>query len=329
MTFVVLTEQEVIELLPLDDAIEVVEQALSSSARGSISFPLRSIVRPPDTETMLGLMPAHRSTPEPAFGVKVTCIVPSNPERGLDSHQGVVLLFDGSSGQLLAVVHGAIVTALRTAAASAVATRALALPDAHSLLIIGSGFQARWHLRAIARVRPLRRVRIWSRTAENAAKLIEEAKAEGVDFDLGLATNLEDAVGEADIIVTATSSSEPILCGEWLRPGTHINAIGSSVPANRELDADTVASCVMFVDSRESARAESGDILLAAREVELPEGLIRAELGEVLTGAADGRLSGDEVTVYNSLGVAAEDLATAEFLFARAKGQGRGVSVPF
>jgi ornithine cyclodeaminase/alanine dehydrogenase-like protein (mu-crystallin family) len=322
----VLSHDDVRRLLPMDECIELMAQALADLALGQAWQPLRFVVRPPDEQSLMGLMPAHRSGPRPAYGLKTVCIFPGNPGRGLDMHQGGVLLFDGETGQPRALLNASAVTAIRTAAVSAVATRALARSDARELAVLGSGVQARAHLDAMAQVRPFERARVWSRTPDHAQAFASEADA---PFPVEAVESAEDAVRDADVVVTATSAREPIVKREWLAPGAHINAVGSSIPTTRELDAATVSAAALFADSRESLFNESGDYLFAVEEAGIGPDHVRAELGEVLTGSGEGRGSAEELTVFKSLGLAVEDLAAAEHVYARAGSEGAGVAVAF
>jgi ornithine cyclodeaminase/alanine dehydrogenase-like protein (mu-crystallin family) len=322
----VLSEADVERLLPMEECIEVMADALASLARGELYQPLRSIVRPPDGSGFIGLMPAHRAAAPAAFGLKAINIIPDNPARGLDAHQGAVLLSDGETGELIAVLNASPITAIRTAAVSAVATRALAQEDASELAILGAGVQARSHLQAMAAVRSFDRARIWSRTRAHAERLAAEA---GAAFPVEVAESAEAAVRGADVVVTATSSPTPVLQRAWLADGAHVNAVGSSLPTTRELDAETVAAASLFVDRRESTENESGDYLIALSEGAIGPGHIRAELGEVLVGAAPGRTSNAELTLFKSLGIAVEDLAAAQHVVARARESGTGTEVAF
>jgi ornithine cyclodeaminase/alanine dehydrogenase-like protein (mu-crystallin family) len=326
MELLALAHDDVKRLLPMEECIDLMAQVLADLARGSVWQPLRFVVRPPDEGSLMGLMPAHRSAPRAAYGLKAVCIFPGNPERGLDAHQGGVLLFDGETGELRALVDASAVTAIRTAAVSAVATRLLARDDARELAVLGSGIQARAHLEAMANVRPFERARLWSRTPEHARAFAAEAAA---PFPVEAVETAEDAVRKADVVVTATAARDPVVEREWLAPGVHVNAVGSSIPVARELDAATVAAAALFVDSRESAVNEAGDYLYAVQELGIGPAHIRAELGEVLTGSQPGRGSANELTVFKSLGVAAEDLAAAEHVYARALAAGAGTVVPF
>ncbi len=316
----VLSHDDVRRLLPMDECIELMEAALSDLARGRAWQPLRFVIRPPEEQTLMGLMPAHRSEPQRAYGLKAICIFPENPARGLDAHQGGVLLCDGETGQLRALLDASAVTAVRTAAVSAVATRALAREDARELAILGAGVQARSHLEALPHVRSFEKVRIWSRTPEHARAVAGET-----ELAVEVAESAEAAVAGADVVVTATSSREPVLERSWLAPGVHVNAVGSSIPTARELDDETMAEAALFCDARESLVNEAGDYLLAG----LGPDSIRAELGEVLIGSAEGRRDTEELTVFKSLGLGVEDLAAAEHVYERARAEGVGSAVPF
>jgi ornithine cyclodeaminase/alanine dehydrogenase-like protein (mu-crystallin family) len=322
----VLGHDDVKRLLPMDECVELMEGVLADLARGSVWQPLRFVIRPPEEPSLMGLMPAHRSAPTASYGLKVICIFPSNAERGLDLHQGGVLLFDGETGELRALLDASAVTAVRTAAVSGVATRLLARKDARRLAILGSGVQARSHLEAMAVVGEFEDARVWSRTPERAAAFAADAQA---PFPVKAVETAEEALRGADVVVTATTSAEPIVRREWLAPGAHVNAVGSSIPTTRELDADTMAAAALFADARESMVNEGGDYLLAVPEAGIGPEHIRAELGEILIGSKDGRRSDDELTVFKSLGLAAEDLAAAEHVYSRAQAEGAGTTVPF
>jgi ornithine cyclodeaminase len=322
----VLPHDDVKRLLPMEDCIELMAEVLADLARGSVWQPLRFVIRPPNEPSLMGLMPGHRSQPQPAYGLKVICIFPGNPAKGIDAHQGGVLLFDGETGVPRALLDASAVTEIRTAAVSGVATRLLAREDTKELAILGSGVQARSHLEAMAKVRPFTLARVWSQTPEHARTFAAEAAA---PFPVESVDTAEEAVRGADVVVTATSAREPLVTHEWLAPGAHVNAVGSSIPTARELDADTVAAAALFADTRESMLNEGGDYLFAVRERGIGPEHIRAELGEVLIGAREGRRSADELTVFKSLGVAVEDLAAAELVYARAQDAGAGTAVPW
>lgn len=318
----VLSDTEVEELLDPAGCVAAMTHAFLALARHEVHQPLRSMIRPPGEESLIGLMPVHRAGERPLYGLKTVCVVPSNAARGLDPHQGTVSLFDGETGQTIAVMNAAPITAIRTAACSAVATEALARKDARVLAVVGTGHQAHAHLDVLPALRAYERVLVGGRSAEKAA---ETASAHGAEAT----ASIEDAVREADVVVTATSSEEPVLRREWLKPGAHVNAMGACFPHTRELDSETIAGAALFVDRRESAEAESGDYLIALAESAIAESHIRAELGEVLAGSAPGRVSDDELTVFDSLGLAVEDLFAAEYLLRRAEETGRGIKVAF
>jgi ornithine cyclodeaminase len=327
MKVLVLTKEHIERLLSMDDCIGVMSDALASLARGDVHQPLRTIVQPPAASGLMALMPAYIAQP-PAYGLKAICVFPRNPAQGKDAHQGGVLLFSCETGELLALMNASAITAIRTAAVSGVATRALAREDARSLAIIGSGVQARTHLAAMAAVRPLERARVVSRNADNAKRMVQELQP-AFPFPLEAVVDAEQAVRGADLIVTATNSPEPVLNRSWIRAGAHINAVGASQRTKRELDTATVRAASLFVDRRESAVNEAGDYLLAAGEAGLGVDHIKAELGEVLIGAKPGRASAEEITCFKSLGLAVEDVAAADHLYRRAQEQRAGQWVEF
>jgi len=318
----VIGERDVEELLDPAGCVAAMEEAFLALARGRVHLPLRPVVRPPGESSLLGLMPVHRGGERAAYALKAICIVPDNPGRGLDPHQGTVTLFDGVSGRTLAVLNASPITAIRTAACSAVAARTLARADARVLAVVGAGHQARAHLRVLPAVLPFQEVRVASRSADRARRLAAETGA-------AAAASVEEALRGADVVVTATSAREPVLRREWLSPGAHVNAVGACFPGTRELDSATVAASAFFVDRRESAENEAGDYLLALAEGAIGPGHIRAELGEVLAGTKPGRASADEITVFESLGLAVEDLFAAEYVVRRARELGRGTLVEF
>ena len=321
MSVLVLSEPEVRSLLDMESCIEAMADVLASLARGELHQPLRSVVKPP-TDELLGLMPAWRGGDEPVFSLKEIVVAPGNSAQGLDPHQGAVLLHDGVTGRLRAILNASPITEIRTAAVSAVATRALARPASAVVAILGSGVQGRSHVAAMRAVLPDAELRIWSRTPEHTTGLALQSHATGCE-------SVAEALDGADVVCTTTSSREPILERGWLAPGAHVNAVGSSVPWARELDAETVVAASLFVDRRESTQNESGDYLAAVEERGIGPDHIRAELGEVLAGLHAGRTSDDELTVFKSLGLAVEDLAAAELCVARARERGIGVEVDF
>jgi ornithine cyclodeaminase len=272
-------------------------------------------------------MPAYLAQP-PALGVKAISVFPGNLGTEYDAHQGAVLLFDVAYGRLLAMMDATEITAIRTAAVSGVATRLLARAEAADLAIIGSGVQARTHLEAMLLVRPIRRVRVWSRTPEHARHFAEAASARhGITVEP--APTARDAVAAADLICVATSSPDPVLHGEWIAEGAHINAVGASQPSARELDTAAVVRSRLFVDRIESALNEAGDFLIPKREGAIGDDHIRGEIGDLLLGRVAGRTSPHEVTLFKSLGLAVEDLAAAHHIYMRAQESGAGTWVEF
>ncbi|MCU1244949.1 MAG: hypothetical protein JWN02_859 [Acidobacteria bacterium] len=317
----IFSERDVETLLPMGECIDLMASALAALARGEVHNPLRQALRAPGAPGLLGLMPAYRSGDTSYYGLKEVCVFPGNPARGLDTHLGAVLLHSGETGELLAIANASAITAIRTAAVSALATRLLARSDARVLAIIGAGVQGRAHLEAIPLVREVDEIRLYSRSGDKAAALAAH------DPRVRVAGSVEEAVRGAEIIVTATSSREPVLLRQWLADGVHINAVGSSVASAREVDSATMAAASLFVDRRESTVNESGDYLFALREGAIGEDHIRAELGEVLTGTAAGRRSPGEITLFKSLGLAVEDLFAVAHLYEKSRAGGVGTTV--
>jgi ornithine cyclodeaminase/alanine dehydrogenase-like protein (mu-crystallin family) len=312
----ILSHKDLAQALPMEECIEAMAAVLAANARGETHQPLRSVTVPPASEGFMGLMPAHRGGARPLFSLKAVCIFPGNPSRGLDAHQGTVTLFDGETGVPSAILDASALTEIRTAAVSALATRLLAREDVRTLAILGSGVQAAAHLRALKLVRDFDQVRVYSPTRAHAERL-------GVQ----VAASAQEAVRDADVVVTATNAREPVLERAWLAEGAHVNAAGASSPASRELDTATVAAAALFCDSRESLEHEAGEYRLA-----LDEGLIDAEhvcasLGEVAAGLHPGRTSPREITLFRSLGLGIEDMAAAEHAVDNARRLGLGTEV--
>jgi ornithine cyclodeaminase/alanine dehydrogenase-like protein (mu-crystallin family) len=322
MGVLVLNQAEVEQLLDMEGCIDAMSEALASLARGEVHVPLRFVVKPEGEPSLIGLMPAHRGGATPLYSLKTVCVFPDNPKRGLDAHQGTVTLFDGETGEVRALMNASAITAIRTAAVSAVATRLLARDDARELGVLGAGVQARSHLEALRLVRDFDRVRIYSPTAEHAQSLADEAGAEAVG-------SAEEAVRGADVVVTATSSTDPVLQRDWLKEGAHVNVVGGRPPQMRELDVATVADSSFYVDRRESAENEAFDYRDALEAGAIGPDHIRGEIGEVLIGARPGRSAPDELTVFRSLGLAVEDLAAAEYVVRKAQETGTGTEVDF
>ena len=325
MQILIVNQDEVRRLLPMAECLDVMARTLAALARGEALLPLRQVLMLPGGQGAFGAMPAHLSSP-PAVGIKVITVFPGNHGTAYDSHQGAVLLFETERGRLLAVMDASSITAIRTAAVSGVATRALARADASTLALLGSGVQAATHLEAVALVRPLRRVRVWSRDPAHVARFVDPARKRH-GFAIEAAPSAREAVADADVVCTVTASREPVLEGAWLRAGTHVNAVGASLRTARELDSAAVARARVFVDRRESAANEAGDLLMARAEGAIGDDHVQGELGEVLLGRVDGRRTPDEITVFKSLGLAVEDVASAHHIHARAQAAGMGTWV--
>lgn len=303
--------------------IDLMADALASLARGDALLPLRTVIRLGDGRSALAAMPAVLG---PSIGAKIITVFPSNEGTPYESHIGVVLYFDDRNGRLLAIIDASTVTAIRTAAVSGLATRWLSRADASELAILGSGVQAMTHLEAMRCVRDIRRVRVWSRRGENAERFARDATARfGVVAEA--VPTAERAVRDADIVCTTTAAREPVLLGEWLTSGSHVNAVGASVAAARELDTEAVVRSRLFVDRRESTLAEAGDFLIPRDEGAIANDHIVAELGDVVIGRVVGRRSSAEVTLFKSLGLAIEDVASARLIHERASAEGVGTWV--
>jgi ornithine cyclodeaminase/alanine dehydrogenase-like protein (mu-crystallin family) len=321
---IVLASHHVRELLTYRECADVMRGALAGLARGRIQQPLRTVVKLRDAAGFMGLMPAY--SPEDGYGLKALVITPGNPAIGKDAHQGGVLLFDAGTGEPLSLVNASAVTEIRTAAVSAVATDLLARPGAAELAIIGTGVQGRAHAHAIAATRPLTGVRLAGRDPARTRAVAAELSAQ-LSVPVSGCDAVSEAVAGADIVVTATSSRVPVLRREWLAAGTHVNAVGACLPGDREIDIATMAEAAIFADRRESVSHEAGDFLLAQGEGVINP--VRAELGELLTGTAPGRGGDDEITVFESLGLAVEDLAAASYLYEKATRLGIGTAADF
>jgi thiomorpholine-carboxylate dehydrogenase len=292
---VFLNEEQVRQHLRIAELIPAMEKALIDFSAGKVTQPVRSVINVKGAGGFLGLMPALTSD---GLGLKAVTFYPSNAERGIPTHMAMISLFDLETGTPLAIMDGRLITETRTAAVSAVATKLLARVDAKVLGILGSGVQARSHVEALRLVRTFQEIRVWSPTREHAQRLATEIG--------GKASSAEEAVRGADVIVTATSSKTPVLKGAWLKPGCHVNAVGACRPDWRELDDEAMRHSVVFVDSREGAMKESGDVILSSVK-------IYAELGEALAGKVPPRAN--ETTIFKSLGMAVEDIAAAMLVY--------------
>ena len=291
----ILDERAVRDLLSMEELIPAMAKAMDDLSSGKVVQPGRVMLPVAEHQGFLGLMPAYGG----ALGAKLVAFYPNN--QGIPSHHAMILLFKPETGEPLVTMDGRLITEMRTAAVSAVATRLLARPEASVLGILGSGVQARSHLAALRLVRTIREVRVWS--PRNAAAFARE-------FGVRAVPSAEEAVRGSDIVVVATSSQTPVLSGAWLAPGTHINAVGAPRPTWRELDDDALRKARLYVEQREAATRESGDVIAA--------GKIFAEIGEVVAGRKPGRQSADEITLYKSVGVAVQDIVSAELVYRKA-----------
>jgi ornithine cyclodeaminase len=309
------------------ECVDVMAEALRTLARGEAVLPLRTMVWLPDRRGLLGLMPAYLGSPA-ILGLKVVSVMPGNHGTEYGSHQGTVMLFEVEHGCAVAVMDASSITEIRTAAVSGVATRALARQDAADLAILGSGVQARSHLEAMAAVRSLRRVRVWSRSLDRARAFAErESRRTGLRIEV--CASAREAVADANLVCTTTGAKTPVLEGAWLAPGVHVNAVGACFKDTRELDTAAMAQARLIVDRRESALHEAGDFLIARAEGAFGDDHIAGELGEVLVGEAVGRRTPEERTVFKSLGIAIEDLAAAHHVWRKAESLDRGIALDF
>jgi ornithine cyclodeaminase/alanine dehydrogenase-like protein (mu-crystallin family) len=312
---------DVKRLLPVGDCINAMETAFHALARDRAVQPLRTVIHVPGGQDSLYVMPAHVSGEDAdSLAVKLVSLFPGNAGRGLDTHQGAVVLLDNVTGRVRALIEAGSLTGIRTAAVSALATRYLAIPEATELAILGAGVEAATHLEAMLAVRPLQHVRVWSRTAARALKFARDMAARhGIPVEV--ANDAKTAVDGAHIICTVTAARQPVLKGRWLAAGAHVNAVGASTPDARELDTQAIVNAALWVDSRAAAESEAGDYLIARAEAGSAV-VIRGELGDLVTGRLPGRTSADEITIFKSLGLAIEDAAAARLLWKRALGAG-------
>jgi ornithine cyclodeaminase/alanine dehydrogenase-like protein (mu-crystallin family) len=323
----VLRGAEIRALLPMTECIELMRGAMIALSEGRAAAPLRSVMTLPGTRGMLGNMPGYLAEPE-CFGVKLVSLMTRAEPRRYSSHLGLVVLFEPHNGCPVAILDAAEITAIRTAAASGLATRLLARPEACDLALLGAGEQARSHLEAMLAVKSLRRVRLWARDRAKAEAFAErEGGRHGVTVET--AGTVREAVAGADLICTLTRAREPILKGDWIAGGAHLNVVGSSVASAAEIDTAAVVRARFFVDWRDSTLNEGGEFLRALRDGAVSVAHIAADIGEVASGARPGRTSPGEVTLYKSLGVAPQDLSTAHYVLEKARAAGVGQVIEF
>ncbi len=316
------TAAEIETLFPMDRAIAAARSAMRQVSSGDTLLPLRQFLAIPDAPGKMAVMPGYIAHP-PRFGLKTV----SKFTNAAHSHVGTVQLYDATNGQLLAIIEGGTLTAIRTAAASALATDLLARPDSHHLAILGTGEQARRHIEAMAAVRPISQIRIWGRNARNAEALA--ATLRNADMPAIVAATVAEAVADADIICTTTAAATPILHGQHVRPGTHVNLVGSAIPTTAEADTALVAMSQFYGDYRAATLAQAGEFRNA-----IASGLITAdhligEIGELILGRIPGRQGDTAITLYKSLGVTAQDLTAADAILeaARARGMGHEINL--
>jgi alanine dehydrogenase len=321
----VLSEQEVQRLLDIDELIAALKQAHVQYSRGKAVMPVRLVVPLPQIQGRITSMPGFL-TDDKALGMKIVTYFQENPKKNLPAILATIFLFGAETGKIIATMDGSYITAIRTACASAMATESLANARTPVLGILGAGVQARAHIQALSRVRKLECIRLYSPSGTSAAAIKKEM-APRLNCVIEVADNAESAVRDADLLATVTTSKEPILQLDWLKPGVHINAVGSHRPDLREIDGVTLAGATIVVDSREAIMAECGDILLALKEKNIGENAIHAEIGEVLAGTKAARRNSDEITLYKSVGIAIQDVAAAHLVYRKALEKSVGTKV--
>lgn len=314
------TAAEIESLFPMDRAIAAARSAMRQVSSGDTLLPLRQFLAIPDAPGKMAVMPGYIAHP-PRFGLKTV----SKFTNAAHSHVGTVQLYDATNGQLLAIIEGGTLTAIRTAAASALATDLLARPDSHHLAILGTGEQARRHIEAMAAVRPISQIRIWGRNARNAEALA--ATLRNADMPAIVAATVAEAVADADIVCTTTPAATPILHGQHVRPGTHVNLVGSAIPTTAEADTALVAMSQFYGDYRAATLAQAGEFRNA-----IAAGLITAdhligEIGELILGRIPRRQDDTAITLYKSLGVTAQDLTAADAILEAARAHGMGQEI--
>ena len=320
--FRLLTEDHVRALLPMAELITAMESALARFSAGEVLQPVRTVLSVGPTHAYFGLMPAFLAQPA-SLGAKLVTVSNGNHARGLPSHLATIGLLDPDTGSLIALIDGRYITEARTAAVSAVSARHLARPEASTLAIIGTGVQARSHLEAYAEVRALKHVRVWSPTAKSRDRFVDDMRGR-VAAHLSATDTAEAAVSGADLIVLATSAPTPVVERSWVAEGAHVVSVGACRPDQREMPPDLVTGSRLFVDSRAAALVESGDVVMGINEQRFGKTHIAGELGEVVLGRVPGRTSVDAITVFKSLGMAVEDVVTADLVLRRAIETGAG-----
>jgi ornithine cyclodeaminase/alanine dehydrogenase len=321
----ILSESEIQSLIEIDELTAALEQAHIQYSTGDAVMPVRLVVPLPQIEGRITSMPGYLDR-DKALGMKVVTFFPNNPKRSLPTILATIMLFSAETGKMIAVMDGGYITAIRTACASVMATRALANPDTPVLGVLGAGVQARAHILALSQVRRFSEIKVYD-IAEASARRLQETLQKDAAIAVKLAQTPFEAVHDSDLLVTVTTAKQPIVRADWLKPGVHINAIGSHRPDLREIDGATLAGSKIVVDSREAIMAECGDILLAIEEKAITVESLHAEIGEVLAGKKPGRTSPDQRTLYKAVGIAIQDVATANLVYRKALERKVGTNV--
>ena len=322
----IINAAEVRELLPMNECVDLMAGAMRAASAGEVHVPPRTFMPLVDGSGAFGLMPGSAADPK-VYGAKIISLHEDNPAAGRPMIQGFVTLFDHNTGTPVAIIEGAEITAIRTAAASGLATRILAREDARTHGIFGTGVQAITHIEAIAVARPITETLVWGRDPKKAGALAaEQSQKTGMKIR---ATSDPTEAATCDVVSTVTGASEPVLLGSWIKPGTHINLVGAHTPDTRESDSDLIAAASIFTDFLESLFNESGDILTPLEEGRIDRESIRGEIGRIVSGQLDGRSSAEEITVYVSLGMTAQDLFAAHAVYEKALATGSGTDVEF
>jgi len=313
MTPPFIDKEQVAALLPMQECIAVMESTFRALATEECLQPLRSIMWLPDKSGLLGMMPGYAAGPD-VMGIKLITVFHANKDSGYPSHQGIVALFDAKHGQPLMMLDATEITAIRTAAVSALATRVLSRKNSERLAVIGAGEQAKRHIESILLVRKIKQISIWNRNEANAQALHKKISAQHSVISQVTKT-AQQAVEDADIICTVTASRQPLVMGKWISNGCHINAVGSSTPFSRELDTSAILRGTLFTDRYESIYKEAGDFLIPKEEGVITDEHVKGELSEVLNGTKKGRESDEQITIFKSLGLALEDIFSAWHIF--------------
>ncbi len=321
---VILSRENLIQLLPMRDVIEAVEMGFSEYKTGGCCVPVRTAVRIEKEDGLFLFMPAYLEKGN-SFGTKMISVFPGNLKKGLSTLQAAYLLNDPTTGELLALMEGKILTAMRTGATSAVATKYLARKDSTVLGIIGTGAQAPFQVEGICAVRPIKRVLAYDKSARSVESFMEVISG-NIDVGVKVTGSPREVVIDSDILITVTTSVKPVFEGRDLKPGTHINAVGAYTPEMQEIDIETVKKSLIVVDTYEGCMAEAGDLLMPMKAGELSKEQIHADLGEIVIGEKPGRTTGNQITLFESVGFALEDLVTARLAYQRAKERGIGMN---